>query len=304
MNRAFHRVAALVVVLSTASSTLLLDLSTAHACAACACGDPTLTTLGNDRSFAGRVRVSSVMRYRQLEIGQDTTFTQLQELQLMLAGAASLTDRLTVGFALPLTQLTVDYANLARDRSAGLQEVRLSSRWTALSHRNGRTQHIAGLRLELGIPAAPELTSPDGRALPMEAQLDPGSWKAIPALWYGYFAYPWSLQVSARIRLATEGRQQYQQGLASFIDLQSQYQLATWFALSGGFHSRMAAENTQAGTIESDTGGAIAFVSAGMTVALGQDTNLHLKSYQPVYAALEGYQHEKPLYEMSLTFDL
>jgi len=137
----------------------------------------------------------------------------------------------------------------------------------------------------------------------MEAQLDPGSWKLIPALWYSYFAYPWSIQASARLRVTTEGDQAYQQGIAGFVDVHGQYHLTTSLALSTGIHGRIAQENTQSGSVEVDTGGGISFLSAGITLAVAQDTNINLNGFVPIYAALNGYQKESPLVEVSLTTD-
>ena len=302
MIRSLQGVATILVLLAT-TAVFFADLSSAQACAACACGDPTLTTLGNDRAFAGRIRMSSIMHYRTLKLGDAANQTELRELQLMLAGAASLTDRLTLGIAMPLAELTVNYANLAQDRSVGPRDPRLSAKWTVMSDRTAREAHLGGVRFELRLPTAPEFSANDGTLLPIEAQLDTGSWKFVPALWYSYFAYPWSLQASARLRVTTEGNQAYQQGIAGFVDVQGQYQLNTRLALSAGLHGRIARENTQADSPEPDTGGGIVFGSAGLTVALAQDTSLNLNGFIPAYAVLNGYQKESPLVEVSLTTD-
>jgi hypothetical protein len=58
-----------------------LSARDAWACAMCGCGDPTLTTMGAEQPFAGRLRLSSELRYRSDAIGDAPERTQIEEVR-------------------------------------------------------------------------------------------------------------------------------------------------------------------------------------------------------------------------------
>lgn len=88
-------------LLSLICAALLALIPTpAAACAACACGDPTLTTFGAEQPFAGRVRMASLLR--AWGYTDTATNAELGELRLDLAAAWSPLDWLTLSAQLPL----------------------------------------------------------------------------------------------------------------------------------------------------------------------------------------------------------
>lgn len=87
------------VALLVAAFTLL-GAGEALACAACACGDPTLTTLGADQPFEGRLRAATLVR--AWGYTDDVTHGEYGELRMDLAAAYSPLSWLTVAAQLPL----------------------------------------------------------------------------------------------------------------------------------------------------------------------------------------------------------
>jgi hypothetical protein len=62
----------------------------AQACASCGCGDPTLTTLGTTKPFAGRLRAALQLAYRTDAVGREgLNRVELREARLDASVAAA-----------------------------------------------------------------------------------------------------------------------------------------------------------------------------------------------------------------------
>src|SRR5690606_15993651 len=94
-TRSAQRALALFLVALTT-----LAAGEAWACAACACGDPTLTTLGADQPFEGRLRAATLLRAWGYSDG--VSHGDYGELRMDLAAAYSPLSWLTVGAQVPL----------------------------------------------------------------------------------------------------------------------------------------------------------------------------------------------------------
>ena len=82
---------ALLALLALAASRL------ASACAACGCGDPTLSAVGAEKPYAGRLRLSLNTRYRSDTVGTEgVNKLSLQETRADLQAAWSPTARWTL----------------------------------------------------------------------------------------------------------------------------------------------------------------------------------------------------------------
>lgn len=94
-NRPLRRALAMAV-----AGLVTLTAGEALACAACACGDPTLTTLGADQPFEGRLRAGTLLRAWGYSDG--ASHGDYGEVRMDLAAAYSPLSWLTLSAQLPL----------------------------------------------------------------------------------------------------------------------------------------------------------------------------------------------------------
>src|SRR5688500_15408528 len=87
--------------------------SDARACSTCGSGDPTLTAVGVEQPFAGRVRVSLGVSQLSYAEGLDANAVSVVDQRATLGLAVSPTDWLTLSAFVPLVHREVAHATLA-----------------------------------------------------------------------------------------------------------------------------------------------------------------------------------------------
>jgi hypothetical protein len=153
----------------------LLLAPQAQACAACACGDPTLTTLGADQPFAGRVRVASSVRgwgYSDTVSG-----AEVGELRLDLGAAYSPLEWLTLSAQLPL-QARQSWGLPGGGQSFGPGDLTLTGRAMIWRDRPFASRWLFGGLAGLVLPTAVGL--PDTAAIPPDSPLTLGEGALSP----------------------------------------------------------------------------------------------------------------------------
>ena len=96
------------LVAALAVAFLLLPSGDARACASCGCGDPTLTSMGTEQPFAGRLRLATQMRAWGLASGQlGENAAALRELRMDLSVAYAPTPWLFLSAMAPLLPSSV-----------------------------------------------------------------------------------------------------------------------------------------------------------------------------------------------------
>jgi hypothetical protein len=173
----------------------------AWGCAACACGDPTLTSMGEETSAAGRLRLALELRHR----GEDHQGTITTEQRAALAVTFAPWRPLSLAAIVPFVRRTAEY-NDETQRTASLGELELWGRVTLATDRRfapvHRLQAIAGTKL----PTAPRIVD-DGVAMRAEAQPGTGSWDgSLGVAWTFRPKNDWSAYASAMVtRVLVEG---------------------------------------------------------------------------------------------------
>lgn len=277
----------------------------AAACASCACGDPTLTLLGNEKPFENRIRVSLEYRRRSEKSGiPGISRTEVTEDRFALGSAWAPASWLFVGLSVPLVRKEYVLPNLAEESSFGLGDVELNGKYFFLGDRGRSRRHLAAVLAGIKLPVSREGKSTAGNPLAVEAQPGIGAWAGNMGLWYGYYRYPWSLYATGYVQVSSEGHQAYEPGASVLWTVSGQYQISQKFALQAGFDSRWSAADYQAGTRVPDTGGSIVFASPGLIWSPSESLIVHALVRIPVINGLRGNHSEGVNALGGITYDI
>jgi hypothetical protein len=173
-----------VRALALALAAIVAAPSVARACATCACGDPTITTMGSEKRFAGRLRLSAEVRRRAETIdGVDVA-----DHRMILAAAYAPWSRLILAADLPLVWRDGESA-----ATAGPGDAAVRGKLFVLQAGRDTARHLVAVTGGVKVPTA--LRRANGEPVALE----PGTGSVDPelGLGYGFFAYPWSVQASA-----------------------------------------------------------------------------------------------------------
>ena len=285
-------------------ATVAATAPTAHACAVCQCGDPTLTTMGSEKPFAGRLRLSLDMRYRTDHVGQPAIDElDIHEERADLALSWAPREWLLLAADLPLVHRRVSYVNLARQSVTGPGDVELRAKAFVFRDRHFAPRHLVAVQVGASLPTAPLLRDGRGMALPSEAQLGTGGVSPLAGLSYGFFADPWSLYASAIGYLPIGSRAGLDQGASLRSTVAAQYQARTWLAGRLGVDTRLDARSVENGTDDPDSGGFIAYLSPEVVVSPAMDLLVSATVRVPVVNALRGAHQEGLIAQLAVTRD-
>lgn len=171
----------------------------AAACAACACGDPTLTTAGLEKPFAGRVRLGTTFRYRWATLDEAPGRVELEDrYQLDVAAIGAVTDRVVFSAVLPLGVAGVRSPDLAWQRAVAPGDLALDGRFVIV--RDPAQRHLGGLTAGLDLPTGPRVHGAEG---PLPRQVGQGVFVGRIGVWYGAFLGAWSVFVAGQARVPT-----------------------------------------------------------------------------------------------------
>lgn len=277
----------------------------ANACAACGCGDPTLTLLGTEKPFAGRLRLAFTTQYRQDGIGQpNVDALALSEWRLEAGMAWAPYDRLLLQVSAPLVDRTITYVNLGQRSSTDLGDVELRAKLFVFQDRPALPHHLLALVAGLKLPTAPLVRDGQGQLLPIEAQPGTGSLDPILGLAYGWYRHPWSLYGSATGSTPLHSREGFRASPSLRTTLALQYQLATAVAGRLGIDTRLDGKAQEGGVVSRDSGGFIAFLSPELAVSVSDDLLVFAFARLPIVNALSGFHREGAFFGAGLAYDL
>jgi hypothetical protein len=301
--------AALPLAGSMLSVALAAAPAPAHACAVCACGDPTLVTMGAELPFTGRTRASVELLARSDRVGRpgiDQVTLHEQTATLGLAWAPG--PRWVGALTLPVGRRAVTDARLARTVAGSPGDLGVRARAVALS-RTGPGRHALGPSLGLRLPTAPVGRAADGTPLPMSAQLGGGGVRGSAGAWGLWSRAAWSAWASAEAELPAPGG-----SLRGFAESPgpglrastlAQWQPGLRAGVRAGFDGRAdTPARDRRGQPARDTGGALVFTRADLIWSPGTDWVLVAGGAVPVWDALRGAHDEGPTFTVGLTRDL
>jgi hypothetical protein len=277
----------------------------ARACASCACGDPTLTVMGAEQPFAGRLRLSVEAQYRRDAVGRETVDrVQLQELRTHVAVAYAPLPWLMLSLTLPLIARDLTDVTLSRERLVSVGDIELYGRLYFFRDRAFAPTHTLGVQAGMRMPTAPLLRDSSGAY--REPELQPGTGSFDPALGLSYLmsADPWSAFVSEIVYVPTRGLVDFQVGTSWRGTHALQYQLSTALALRAGVNHRLEASSRHGAALEPDSGGFIAFATLAAVWTPAEDLVLLSQVQVPIVNALRGVHDEGLFASVGAVYDL
>lgn len=274
------------------------------ACAACACGDPTLTVMGTEKPFAGRFRLSLELQHRSDEVGLDrVNRIELSEQRLDLG--LSYVPYSWLGFSLraPLIRRDVREVNLAQTERVRFGDLEVRAHFFPLEHKTMNQRHV--LQLILGAELPTGSIEHDAAGRPLRPEIQPGSGSVDPfaGVAYGLFLSPLSFYASATVYVPTEGFAEIRGGTALRSSLTAQYDFSSVIGARLSLDSRLEDRTEMHGEVEPDTGGFIAYVSPELVVSPLTDLILRAVVRIPVIDALYGAHDEGPMFLVGAAHD-
>jgi hypothetical protein len=273
-----------------------------HACSTCLAGDPTLTLMGTEKSYSGRLRIAGETLYRTETIGEaNVNQSKLREQRFTLGLAYAWNERLNLAIRLPLIHKRLEYISLATEQTTGIGDVELVMKYT-LSDQEKRHKHLFGVLAGLRLPTASEQKN-RGESLDIDVQPGIGAWVPQAGVWYGRYRFPWFFYASSVIHLATEGFQDFQAGTAVVTTFMTQYALNYNTAIQLGLDTRWSEHNQFADQADPDSGGWLALLSPGLVIKIAEDMLCHLVVSIPTLENLSGHHEEGTIVQLGITYD-
>ncbi|NTX60383.1 transporter [Myxococcus sp. CA051A] len=284
---------------------VLVPVSSAWACATCACGDPTLTSMGTEQPFSGRLRLSTTLRAWGHTVGQERVDAlRLREARMDVSVAYAPLPWLFLSATLPLQAREVRSVSLARERGWGVGDVEVSAKAFLYQDREFSADHLFSVLAGVKLPTAPRLRAADGTLLDLDTQLGSGSVDPLAGVAYQHFRGDWSFLVSATGFLPTRGMLGFRAGPSLRATLAAQYQPAPRWAVRLGLDSRVEAAAEIDGEKEENGGGVISYASPDVLFSPSTDIVVAAGVRVPFFNRLHGRVAPTPIAMMSVAYDL
>lgn len=275
----------------------------AAACATCACGDPTLTVMGAEQPFEGRLRLSAAFDVRSEVVGVAAPITTAeQRLSLGLSYAAL--DWLQLAMTVPLARRRVVGQDLSADTVYNLGDLDLRARAILWRDQVFGPTHLLSVTAGLELPTMPVAERADGVRAPIAAQVGTASLDPLVGLSYAYFADPFSLYASSTVLIPTRGRLDLLAGPAWLSTVTAQLQPWPVLAFRLGLDARLDGPAYEGQVRDPDTGGFITFFSPEVVVSPLMDLVLRAALRLPVFDRLSGEHDEGPMVTLGVAYDL
>lgn len=275
----------------------------ALACASCGCGDPTLTAMGQEKPFKGRVRLALEERlgaHSEGELAESNLVSRTT-----LAASVAALPWLTLGTLVPLVVVRSEVAPEPARNTVGLGDIEFMVRALVFRDRRFSPRHTLGLLAGIKAPTGPRVNDSSGYPAPDDVQPGSGSWDAVVGASYSYFGSLSSLFFSASYRQTTAGYRGYRRGSQLGASLAMQFTVNRWSALVLGTdftatESSWLSPDTRA----PDTGGLLLAASPGLLFALRPDWLLRVMLQVPVVQNWRGQQSGPATGVVALIVDL
>lgn len=276
----------------------------ARACATCAVGDPTLTTMGTQQPNAGRLRASLEAQMRSDAVGQaGVDRVELTEQRLSAALSYAPVDWAMFSVTLPVLFRQVTEANLSESSVVGLGDMVLRGKWFIYRDSAFAPEHLLSLVTGLKMPTG---KVERGDAMAPELQAGTGSFDPILGLSYAFFGGDWSVFISEVVYIPLPSPEPFRMGTSWRGTHALQYQFIDQLAARLSVNTRLDAvtwlENPS--RREPDSGGFIAYVAPAAVVSPLSDLVVYLELQIPVLNALVGTHDEGLLAMLGVAYDL
>lgn len=276
----------------------------ARACATCACGDPTLTSMGTEQPFAGRLRFATTVRaWGQTQGEPSVDAVSLRELRMDVSAAYAPRPWLFLSASLPLQARGVKDISLTREQSWGPGDLELSAKVYVFRDRDFSPDHLLGVLVGTQLPTSPTVRDARHAPLSLDAQLGTGSVDPFAGLAYTAFRGEWSFLANATGYLPTRGREGFRAGASLRTTLAAQFQPSPRWALHLAADTRLEGPSNTQGVRDSVGSGFIGFLSPDVLFSPTTDTVVQLGVRVPVLNRLN-QTRQTPIVQAAVAYDL
>ncbi|MCB9663043.1 MAG: transporter [Alphaproteobacteria bacterium] len=249
----------------------------AWACATCAAGDPTLTSMGLEKPTAGRVRLASQVAYRW-EREQDEAVVDQIRGELAVSWTAA--RWVVLSGTVPLVTQARRPGDLSEQRGTGLGDAELRARFVVGTSR--LRSHLGGLVAGLELPTGAAIRREDGSLASKDVQVGAGAVTPVFGGWYGGFHGAWSSFASATLRSSTIGFEGRRPGVAGLATVAVQWQPHHVVAPRLAVDARVSAADAMDEIAEPDTGGWLVQLTPALLLSPSPDWLVQLAVPVPV----------------------
>ena len=282
---------------------VLLASPAAWPCSTCACGDNTLTLMGAEKPFAGRLRGAIDYSVRGESMGSGAAREDIDEWRTTIGVSYSANAKLTFAAQVPLVRKRVTSPTLAEIDAQGMGDTDLIARGVAWQDRAALPRHLAGYRIGVRLDTTREVRDERGELVDVDGQPDAGATAPNLGLWYGYYAFPVFVSLSGNYLFYGHGDQGFDPGDAAVGSLLGQYAAGQRLALQLGVDWRHTGRNTFSGAVDENSGGTLVMGFAGLGLRLGEDLLLSGGVQVPALKDLNGVQDVSAAWRAGLAYD-
>jgi hypothetical protein len=260
--------------------------------------------MGDEKTFAGRARVSAELRVGHVRVGTPgVDEVGLSEERLELSGAYAPTRSLLLVLAVPLLYRQAAFHDGATTRFFTVGDIELRAKQFVFNGRRGGFQHNVAIQGGVKAPSAP--VQNDDRGVPLPAALQPGMGAVTPfaGVFYGVGRWPWSFFASATVYLPFAVRDSAHASDSFRASASVQRQVGRAFAARIGIDTRLDGSGDTNGKPDPNSGGFVAYLSPALVVSPVVDLLLAAGAHVPFGQALQGRHHESTIAALSVTYD-
>lgn len=279
------------------------------ACAVCATGDPTLTTMGIQQPVGGRIRLSLELQQRTDAVGRaGAGRVELSEQRAILSAAYAPTARFMASLSVPMLRRVITHENLAQDTVLGLGDLELRGKAFVFRDRAFAPRHLLAAVGGVSLPTGAVDTQLTERDVDVDPELQAGTGSFTPLLGvaYAFFGDAFSIFASEIVYVPLPGRAPFTVGPSLRGTHTAQYQLLDFLALrlSANFRLEAATRLSDPPRDEPDSGGLVGFLAPGLLMSPWVDLVLYAEAQLPVLNRLKGRHDEGPLLWVGAAYDL
>jgi len=282
---------------------LLIASGKTFACSTCMVGDPTLSLMGAEKPFAGRIRTSLDWLTRSEEIGRKNFNRKtIDEHRLTFNLAYAPNSRWMFGVSLPYVERELENFNLADQSVSAFGDVSFSVKtfWQA---QEIPQRHMYGMLGGIKIGSASEEKDDRDIALDFDVQAGQGAEVINLGFWYANFNYPYLIYSSASYHVANEGFQKFEAGDALTYNSTLQYAASQKLAWQLGVEGRSSETDYFDSVKDLDSGGNLLYLTLGFVYTLKNDLLLNAVIKHPAIDDLDGDHEETAIFSVGITYD-
>jgi len=274
-------------------------IPSSFACSTCTVGDPTLSLMGTEKSFEGRLRFSADYLSRIEKMGlEHFNQTKLTEQRLTLGLGYAWDEKLNLSMRLPLVRKQLQFVNLAEQTHSGIGDLDISAKLTISSDEQHSHRHLWGIIGGSRLPTAQKINNLD-----IDGQSGTGAFVPNIGAWYGFYQYPYFLYASGVYHYAFEGFDNFKAGEAIVSTLAGQVAFNHSLAFQLALETRWSKQNKTDNQTDPDSGGTLGFLSPKLIYSITPDILLNVGVQIPVIKKLKGNHQEDTTLQFGVVYD-